>query len=141
MLPDLLPHPSLFLFFLVYISLIVFLFHPLFLPVSSLSQIQVISFVTEQNWDSLEVFDGGDNTDTMLGSFSGIAGYAFLYTPLFSSTCLMCATLDIKHILKTASLLFTEQSLQSGRDIVFTNQSIDFFRKKRWLPHVAQFQF
>lgn len=36
------------------------------------SQIQVISFVTEQNWDSLEVFDGGDNTDTMLGSFSGI---------------------------------------------------------------------
>lgn len=37
----------------------------------SLLQIQVISFVTEQNWDSLEVFDGGDNTDTMLGSFSG----------------------------------------------------------------------
>ncbi|KAJ6652285.1 hypothetical protein lerEdw1_012753 [Lerista edwardsae] len=33
-------------------------------------QIQVISFVTEQNWDSLEVFDGGDNTATMLGSFS-----------------------------------------------------------------------
>lgn len=134
MLPDLLPHPSLFLpllFFLVYISLIVFLFRPLFLPVSSLSQIQVISFVTEQNWDSLEVFDGGDNTDTMLGSFSGIAGYAFLYMLLFSSTCLMCATLDIKHILKTASSLFTEQSLQSGRDIVFTNQSIDFFRKKK----------
>lgn len=36
-----------------------------------LSQIQVISFVTEQNWDSLEVFDGADNTVTMLGSFSG----------------------------------------------------------------------
>lgn len=108
-----------------------FLYRPLFLPVCSLPQIQVISFVTEQNWDSLEVFDGGDNTDTMLGSFSGIAGYAFLYIPLFSSTCLMCATLDIKHILKTASLLFTEQSLQSGRDIVFTNQSIDFFRKKK----------
>ncbi|XP_029427966.1 CUB and sushi domain-containing protein 2 isoform X2 [Rhinatrema bivittatum] len=34
-------------------------------------QIQVVSFVTEQNWDSLEVFDGGDNTVTMLGSFSG----------------------------------------------------------------------
>lgn len=108
-----------------------FLYRPLFLPVCSLPQIQVISFVTEQNWDSLEVFDGGDNTDTMLGSFSGIAGYAFLYIPLFSSMCLMCATLDIKHILKTASLLFTEQSLQSGRDIVFTNQSIDFFRKKK----------
>lgn len=39
-----------------------------------LSQIQVISFVTEQNWDSLEVFDGADNTVTMLGSFSGEAG-------------------------------------------------------------------
>lgn len=38
------------------------------------SQIQVISFVTEQNWDSLEVFDGADNTVTMLGSFSGEAG-------------------------------------------------------------------
>lgn len=38
------------------------------------SQIQVISFVTEQNWDSLEVFDGADNTVTMLGSFSGKAG-------------------------------------------------------------------
>ena len=38
------------------------------------SQIQVISFVTEQNWDSLEVFDGADNTVTMLGSFSGEMG-------------------------------------------------------------------
>lgn len=38
------------------------------------SQIQVISFVTEQNWDSLEVFDGADNTVTMLGSFSGEVG-------------------------------------------------------------------
>ncbi|XP_058853305.1 CUB and sushi domain-containing protein 2-like [Acipenser ruthenus] len=41
-------------------------------------QIQVISFVTEQNWDSLEVFDGGDNTDTMLGSFSGTTVPALL---------------------------------------------------------------
>uniref|UniRef100_A0A4W5QPB6 CUB domain-containing protein n=1 Tax=Hucho hucho TaxID=62062 RepID=A0A4W5QPB6_9TELE len=40
-------------------------------PEGSGIQIQVISFVTEQNWDSLEVFDGGDNSDTMLGSFSG----------------------------------------------------------------------
>lgn len=39
------------------------------------SQIQVISFVTEQNWDSLEVFDGADNTVTMLGSFSGKLGH------------------------------------------------------------------
>lgn len=44
----------------------------------SVSQIQVISFVTEQNWDSLEVFDGGDNTDTMLGSFSGTAVFPFV---------------------------------------------------------------
>lgn len=47
------------------------------LPNSSLplpSQIQVVSFVTEQNWDSLEVFDGADNTVTMLGSFSGETG-------------------------------------------------------------------
>uniref|UniRef100_A0A6I8P0Q8 CUB and Sushi multiple domains 2 n=1 Tax=Ornithorhynchus anatinus TaxID=9258 RepID=A0A6I8P0Q8_ORNAN len=41
-------------------------------------QIQVISFVTEQNWDSLEVFDGGDNTVTMLGSFSGTTVPALL---------------------------------------------------------------
>ncbi|KAI1231216.1 hypothetical protein IHE44_0008153 [Lamprotornis superbus] len=40
--------------------------------------IQVISFVTEQNWDSLEVFDGGDNTATMLGSFSGTTVPALL---------------------------------------------------------------
>ncbi|MBZ3872256.1 CUB and sushi domain-containing protein 1 [Sciurus carolinensis] len=41
-------------------------------------QIQVISFVTEQNWDSLEVFDGADNTVTMLGSFSGTTMPALL---------------------------------------------------------------
>ncbi|XP_048681763.2 CUB and sushi domain-containing protein 2 isoform X3 [Caretta caretta] len=41
-------------------------------------QIQVVSFVTEQNWDSLEVFDGGDNTVTMLGSFSGTTVPALL---------------------------------------------------------------
>ncbi|XP_041439963.1 CUB and sushi domain-containing protein 2 isoform X1 [Xenopus laevis] len=41
-------------------------------------QIQVISFVTEQNWDSLEVFDGADNTATMLGSFSGTTVPALL---------------------------------------------------------------
>lgn len=54
---------------------------PSFIPTFCLfltSQIQVISFVTEQNWDSLEVFDGGDNTDTMLGSFSGIAVNMFV---------------------------------------------------------------
>ncbi|VTJ62983.1 Hypothetical predicted protein [Marmota monax] len=34
-------------------------------------QIQVISFATEQNWDSLEIHDGGDMTAPRLGSFSG----------------------------------------------------------------------
>lgn len=48
-------------------NLQIFFFHLFLLSL----QIQVISFVTEQNWDSLEVFDGGDNTATMLGSFSG----------------------------------------------------------------------
>ncbi|KAK2094001.1 CUB and sushi domain-containing protein 1, partial [Saguinus oedipus] len=33
-------------------------------------QIQVISFATEQNWDSLEIHDGGDVTAPRLGSFS-----------------------------------------------------------------------
>lgn len=37
----------------------------------SLWQIQVISFATEQNWDSLEIYDGGDATAPRLGSFSG----------------------------------------------------------------------
>lgn len=36
-----------------------------------LLQIQVISFATEQNWDSLEIYDGGDVTAPRLGSFSG----------------------------------------------------------------------
>ncbi|KAL0604877.1 CUB and sushi domain-containing protein 2 [Plecturocebus cupreus] len=44
----------------------------------SFRDIQVISFVTEQNWDSLEVFDGADNTVTMLGSFSGTTVPALL---------------------------------------------------------------
>lgn len=34
-------------------------------------QIQVISFATEHNWDSLEIYDGGDMTAPRLGSFSG----------------------------------------------------------------------
>ncbi|XP_067863040.1 CUB and sushi domain-containing protein 2 [Heptranchias perlo] len=41
-------------------------------------QIQIIGFATEQNWDSLEVFDGGDITATMLGSFSGTTVPALL---------------------------------------------------------------
>ncbi|XP_036084876.1 CUB and sushi domain-containing protein 1 isoform X1 [Rousettus aegyptiacus] len=41
-------------------------------------QIQVISFATEQNWDSLEIYDGGDVTAPRLGSFSGTTVPALL---------------------------------------------------------------
>lgn len=41
------------------------------LTLCRLWQIQVISFATEQNWDSLEIYDGGDTTAPRLGSFSG----------------------------------------------------------------------
>ncbi|XP_032960426.1 CUB and sushi domain-containing protein 1 [Rhinolophus ferrumequinum] len=41
-------------------------------------QIQVISFATEQNWDSLEIYDGGDRMAPRLGSFSGTTVPALL---------------------------------------------------------------
>uniref|UniRef100_A0A8C8Z1I0 CUB and Sushi multiple domains 1 n=1 Tax=Prolemur simus TaxID=1328070 RepID=A0A8C8Z1I0_PROSS len=41
-------------------------------------QIQVISFATEQNWDSLEIHDGADATAPRLGSFSGTTVPALL---------------------------------------------------------------
>ncbi|KAM5264090.1 CUB and sushi domain-containing protein 1 [Ctenodactylus gundi] len=41
-------------------------------------QIQVISFATEQNWDSLEIHDGGDASAPRLGSFSGTTVPALL---------------------------------------------------------------
>uniref|UniRef100_A0A9J8ATL8 CUB and Sushi multiple domains 2 n=1 Tax=Cyprinus carpio carpio TaxID=630221 RepID=A0A9J8ATL8_CYPCA len=73
------------------------------------SQIQVISFVTEQNWDSLEVFDGGDNTDTMLGSFSGTTVPALLnstsnqlYLHFFSDISVSAAGFRLEY--KTVSL-------------------------------------
>lgn len=31
----------------------------------------MITFATEHNWDSLEIYDGGDMTAPKLGSFSG----------------------------------------------------------------------
>uniref|UniRef100_A0A9J8BSB7 CUB and Sushi multiple domains 2 n=1 Tax=Cyprinus carpio carpio TaxID=630221 RepID=A0A9J8BSB7_CYPCA len=72
-------------------------------------QIQVISFVTEQNWDSLEVFDGGDNTDTMLGSFSGTTVPALLnstsnqlYLHFFSDISVSAAGFRLEY--KTVSL-------------------------------------
>lgn len=40
-------------------------------PLSAI-QIQVITFATEHNWDSLEIYDGGDMTAPKLGSFSGM---------------------------------------------------------------------
>ncbi|XP_034777574.2 CUB and sushi domain-containing protein 1-like [Acipenser ruthenus] len=41
-------------------------------------QIQVMSFATEHNWDSLEIYDGGDLTAPKLGSFSGTTAPALL---------------------------------------------------------------
>ncbi|XP_075454326.1 CUB and sushi domain-containing protein 1 [Ascaphus truei] len=41
-------------------------------------QIQVISFATEHNWDSLEIYDGSDMTAPRLGSFSGTTVPALL---------------------------------------------------------------
>ncbi|KAM4694506.1 CUB and sushi domain-containing protein 1 [Discoglossus pictus] len=41
-------------------------------------QIQVLSFATEHNWDSLEIYDGADVTAPRLGSFSGTTVPALL---------------------------------------------------------------
>ncbi|KAF7710922.1 hypothetical protein HF521_009794 [Silurus meridionalis] len=41
-------------------------------------QIQVMSFATEHNWDSLEIYDGADMTAPKLGSFSGTTAPALL---------------------------------------------------------------
>uniref|UniRef100_A0A8C2WMG0 CUB and Sushi multiple domains 2 n=1 Tax=Cyclopterus lumpus TaxID=8103 RepID=A0A8C2WMG0_CYCLU len=78
-------------------------------PEGSGIQIQVISFVTEQNWDSLEVFDGGDNSDTMLGSFSGTTVPALLnstsnqlYLHFFSDISVSAAGFRLEY--KTVSL-------------------------------------
>uniref|UniRef100_A0AAR2L905 CUB and Sushi multiple domains 2 n=1 Tax=Pygocentrus nattereri TaxID=42514 RepID=A0AAR2L905_PYGNA len=78
-------------------------------PEGSGIQIQVISFVTEQNWDSLEVFDGGDNTDTMMGSFSGTSVPALLnstsnqlYLHFFSDISVSAAGFRLEY--KTVSL-------------------------------------
>ncbi|KAB5530866.1 hypothetical protein PHYPO_G00134270 [Pangasianodon hypophthalmus] len=78
-------------------------------PEGSGIQIQVISFVTEQNWDSLEVFDGGDNTDAMLGSFSGTSVPALLnstsnqlYLHFFSDISVSAAGFRLEY--KTVSL-------------------------------------
>ncbi|XP_035867009.1 CUB and sushi domain-containing protein 1 [Phyllostomus discolor] len=41
-------------------------------------QVQVLSFATEQNWDSLEIYDGADASAPRLGSFSGTTVPALL---------------------------------------------------------------
>lgn len=43
----------------------------MFLTVIIISQVQVVSFATEHNWDSLDFYDGGDNNAPRLGSYSG----------------------------------------------------------------------
>ncbi|KAM8966399.1 CUB and sushi domain-containing protein 3 [Pelodytes ibericus] len=44
-------------------------------------QVQVISFATEHNWDSLDFYDGSDNNTPRLGSYSGTT-----IPPLLNST-------------------------------------------------------
>ncbi|XP_075438529.1 CUB and sushi domain-containing protein 3 isoform X5 [Ascaphus truei] len=44
-------------------------------------QVQVVSFATEHNWDSLDFYDGGDNNAPRLGSYSGTT-----IPPLLNST-------------------------------------------------------
>lgn len=39
-------------------------------------KIQVVSFATEHNWDSLDFYDGADNHAPRLGSYSGMAIFA-----------------------------------------------------------------
>ncbi|XP_043916396.1 CUB and sushi domain-containing protein 1-like [Protopterus annectens] len=41
-------------------------------------QIQVVNFATEHNWDSLDIYDGGDMTMPRIGSFSGTTVPALL---------------------------------------------------------------
>lgn len=70
----------------------------MFLTVIIISQVQVVSFATEHNWDSLDFYDGGDNNAPRLGSYSGkwelslIKMWLFLvilkYLPLFKKCSL-----------------------------------------------------
>lgn len=45
----------------------------------------MISFATEQNWDSLEIHDGGDMSAPRLGSFSGRVVAMFPFVSAFES--------------------------------------------------------
>lgn len=45
----------------------------------------MITFATEHNWDSLEIYDGGDMTAPKLGSFSGMTMCS--YTQINTQTC------------------------------------------------------
>ncbi|KAL4624103.1 CUB and sushi domain-containing protein 1-like [Arapaima gigas] len=72
-------------------------------------QIQVLSFETELNWDSLEVFDGGHDTDILLGSFSGTTIPALLnstsnqlYVHFFSDISVSAVGFHLEY--KTVSL-------------------------------------
>lgn len=46
--------------------------HPFTFPFLYYFQIQVVSFATEHNWDSLDFYDGADSHAPRLGSYSGI---------------------------------------------------------------------
>lgn len=82
------------------------------LPFPLLLQIQVISFVTEQNWDSLEVFDGGDNTATMLGSFSGKCSALCLVKCIVQAS-FQLASAALQHIHEVQTCAGNHQHLQA----------------------------
>lgn len=68
----------LFFFFLQMIH--PFILFILLLFISSLFQIQVVTFATEHNWDSLDFFDGVDGNAPRLGSYSGKNGHGLRLT-------------------------------------------------------------
>lgn len=61
-------------------------------------QIQVISFATEHNWDSLEIYDGGDMTAPRLGSFSGENMPWFKHTGLYTGVWESMSLLTYVHM-------------------------------------------
>ncbi len=46
-----------------------------------------MTFATEHNWDSLEIYDGGDMTAPKLGSFSGMTICSHTHTHRHTNLC------------------------------------------------------
>lgn len=86
-------------------------------------QIQVVSFVTEQNWDSLEVFDGGDNTATMLGSFSGTCSASWSVEPTGVSS-VPAASAGLQQVHKIKHMLKLGESQDRPKHVLKGNQML-----------------